>query len=301
MKIPRVLPLLALLFSLAFAQTGPVGPYVTRTYDLRELTSRPAMVLVSPNYLTVLDFEDSVEEVASGRPELMNLEVRENLILLRANKNAGATDLVVKVAGRVALFRVKVDTTSYNPRRYLIRFPEPAGTLGTSNGSGYAIPGEPKPVQPAPKVPNNPYTEKPSNPGDKATSMEAPTVSEEPGWLPLTLSAYTTSGGNLHLTLVAENQGKNPVVFEGVRLKLYTLNGEEQVPLRYQFVQATSGAYPGRVYNGQSYSSLILVREAPQGEIWLEWTLTEIGPGKTYTLRRKIHAGAVLEPQPPAR
>lgn len=289
--------LLALSLGIGFAQTGQMGPYVTRTYDLRELVTRPALVAVSPNYLTVLDFEDTVDEVASGRPELMNVEVRENLILLRSAKNAGATDLVVKVSGRVALFRVRIDPASYNPRRYLIRFPEPPATLGTGDGPGYTAP---RPwLRPIPPTPAKPTLEVPS--GTAPPDPSLPEVTEEPGWLPLSLAAYTGSGGDLYVTVVAENRGKNPAVFDGVRLKLYTLQGGEKVPIPFKLQTLGSGAYEGRVYAGQTYSALLLAKNVPQREIWLEWTATEIGPGRTYTFKRRINAGAQMEIQPPAR
>lgn len=299
MRPLKRLLVLALFAVPALAQTGQVGPYVTRTYDLRELVTRPALVAVSPNYLTVLDFEDSVDEVASGRPELMDIEVRDNLILIRSTKNAGATDLVVKVSGRVALFRVRIDPASYNPRRYLIRFPEPPATLGTGDGPGYTAPAAPRPTpRPALPAPTRPPVEPPSS---NPPAPDGPEARGEPGWLPVTVAAYTSSRGDLHLSLVAENRGANAAVFDSVRLKLYALSGGERVPLPYRFQGAGTGGFQGRVYPGESYSALLLAQRVPQGEVWLEWTVTEIGPGRTYTLRRRLNAGAQLEIQPPAR
>ncbi len=63
----------ALLFSaaaglatVALGQSGAVGPNVTRTYDIRDLTVRPALIYVSTSYTTLLEFEDIVLRVASA-------------------------------------------------------------------------------------------------------------------------------------------------------------------------------------------------------------------------------------------
>jgi hypothetical protein len=98
---------------------------------------------------------------------------------------------VVKVAGRVALFRVKIDSASFNPRRYLIRFPDPPATLGTGDGPGYATP--------RPGITRS-ETTRPTCASVQCALEARREQRQEPSWLPLNRNTFPTAEGHLYLT-----------------------------------------------------------------------------------------------------
>ncbi len=262
-----------LLGGIAAAQAGQVGPNVTRTYDIRELTQRPALIYVSTSFTTLLEFEDLVVRVASAKADLLTAQLKDNYVYLRALVPSGATDLLVTVAdGRVALFRVQVDPNAIGPRRYLIRFPsmtaQPSATssptppsveVQTSSGARAVPP--PTPERPTPPAPS---------PGK--------VVEEMPPYLQVR-AVPLWDGNVLTLNLTLQNGGPNSVVADPAAVRLYAVDDKGQrtvLPIR------TAGG--GRVAPG-GLTTLALTTDQAGDTVEVVWRISEIGRAEVWTYR----------------
>lgn len=256
----------------ALGQAGQVGPNVTRTYDIRELTVRPALIYVSPTYTTLLEFEDLVSRVASAKGDILTAELRDNYVYLRALVPSGSTDLLVTVAdGRVAMFRVQVDRNATGPRRYLIRFPTmpaqeastalPAPTIQVQDESGRPVVPSPTPATPTPPAPT---------PTQVAEGM--------PPYLSVKVSPLWDQN-ILTLNLTLRNAGSNSVVADAAAVRLYSVDDKGQrtvVPI------SVSGG--GRVAPGGIATVAVSTDSAPD-VVELVWRISEIGVAKVWTYR----------------
>jgi hypothetical protein len=95
--------------------------YAVRYLDLEKITVTPAEIMLSPDYQTIIEFEDfTVEAVSSGRADQITVEIDEQLVRIRANKRVVNTDLSIVVGGTLVLFTLRVEPTSTAARRYLV-------------------------------------------------------------------------------------------------------------------------------------------------------------------------------------
>lgn len=89
------------------------------TFYARTLENAPRPVVVSTGFLTVLQFYDKISQVASGRPDLIRVEVSGTRVYVSTVATAGSTDLVVEVGDRTQLFKVNIERGEA-PRRYTV-------------------------------------------------------------------------------------------------------------------------------------------------------------------------------------
>ena len=138
----RTLSALTLSFLFTSIVSSQPAPYVLKTFHLTQLDARPGKVIVSPDVLTLIEFNDQVEDVSTARPDAMTIEVTGNIIRLRANWRAGSTDLVVTIGNRTAMFTVEIDPEGENTRRYVVQKPEPPRAVAsrTERTSGSRTP-----------------------------------------------------------------------------------------------------------------------------------------------------------------
>ncbi len=113
----KLIALIAFTVGGAWAQTD--------VFYADDLARAPKGIAVSPGYLTVLEFFQEVDQVASGRPGMMKVEVNGSKIYISALVQSGATDLIVEVGARTQLFRVTF-TKGNAPRRYVVVLQKPA-------------------------------------------------------------------------------------------------------------------------------------------------------------------------------
>jgi hypothetical protein len=98
-----------------------VPNYVVRYFDVSELNLAPGEITLSPDYQTIIEFEDlQVEMASSGRADQITVEISGSVILLRANQNVVNTDLTVMVGGKMAMFMLNTDPARQKVRRYVI-------------------------------------------------------------------------------------------------------------------------------------------------------------------------------------
>ena len=144
----RWLLLAAVLAALPAWPAGAVEK-VTRYYELERLGDQPGEVVVTTDYLTVLEFDREVSRIASARGDLLNVEANGSQVLVRAAQRSGSTDLVAVVGSQTALFRVEIDAEATGPRRYVIRSAaRPVRSPAPPTASAPLVPGSASPASP---------------------------------------------------------------------------------------------------------------------------------------------------------
>jgi hypothetical protein len=109
------------LFALALVTLALADSYVLRYFELTQLSHTPGEVILSPDYQTIIEFQDlTVDTVSTGRSDQMTIEIDAQMIRLRANQDVVNTDLTVKVGGKTVLFTLKADPTRRDANRYLV-------------------------------------------------------------------------------------------------------------------------------------------------------------------------------------
>lgn len=261
----------ALLVGSALGQAGQVGPNVTRTYDIRELTTRPALIYVSPTYTTLLEFDDLVLRVASAKGDILTAELKDNYVYLRALVPSGSTDLMVTVAdGRVAMFRVQVDRNATGPRRYVIRFP--AMNPDTS-GQGVSTTITVQDERGRPAVPS-PTPATPTPPAPTPTQV----YEELPPYLQVRVVPLWDQN-ILTLNLTLRNAGAASVVADPAAVRVYALDEKGQ-----RSVLPVNASGGGRVAPGGTATLAVSTDQAPD-MVEVVWRISEVGVAKVWTYR----------------
>jgi hypothetical protein len=260
--------LTTLLLGLLYATPtqAQTAPYVLTTYDITTLDARPGEIIVTPNFLTIIELEDQVEQVATGRADLIQIEVEENRILVQPTLSAGRTDLIVTVQGRTVLFVVRIDSNSQNPRRYLVGTPPPRPPVTRT-----IAPATARPVE-----------------------QRAPAEAEPP--FSFYINVLNAPSGELVIQYALNNTGANPIANDQNRLRL--VEAGRTVP--YTLNRVATGGTINRIFPGRAEYGTILIENPPPTAITLEWPIIEIGPGYEYLISRTINRGVSLE-TPPAR
>lgn len=264
-----VVAVLGFLLHLALAQG--YGPSTMVTYDIRTLTYRPGTVYISPKYITVLEFGDLIDELGTSSPSLVQIRVGagENILFLKALKNAGSADLVVRIGGYVALFRLVVDAKMELPRRYVIAMPRP--------GPSEALREETPPSQ---REGGSPEGQKPTPTVQTQTPSPAtPTPEGLPPWLKATLSV-SRSGGSAVVYYALKNEGKEPVRMSPEGIRAY--KGPNALPFR--LVRTAFGKEVDLLAPGETATGAIIIPNAPDG-VEVEWKLT--AGNSEFTLRAR--------------
>ncbi len=106
-----------------------VSGNITRAFSIDELEKRAGAITLTPNFLTVLKFDEAVSEVSSGNADLLTVEgskIDPGTINVRAKALVGSTDMKVTTeTGRVAYFVVTIKRGN-SPLVYFVRNPQVA-------------------------------------------------------------------------------------------------------------------------------------------------------------------------------
>jgi len=250
----------ALALTLATLGATAAAQDVVITYTLDQLNTQPGKLDLSPNYLTLLEFPDLIETVATGRADLIQVEVDDNRILLRPTRSNGRTDLIVKVSGVNALFRVEIDSDNGTPRRYVI--------------------GNARPAPDTPEAPANVNT-MPVQQQELGTSVvNGPAAAVPAAPFEFTYSARVSSDGRLTIYYTLKNASQNPIANDGSRLKVVDDLGE----LPYSITRMNPGGSPNRLMPGAEEHGVITAERPHFGEARIQWPVVEQGPGHTYII-----------------
>jgi hypothetical protein len=113
---------------LAFIAFTGVAQAQTATYYADDLANEAKTILVSPGYLTLIEFYQEVDSITSGRPGLLKVDVPSgsgSKVFVSTLASSGSTDLIIEIGARVQLFRVQI-TQGSAPRRYVDDLEKPA-------------------------------------------------------------------------------------------------------------------------------------------------------------------------------
>ncbi len=311
----RISFVLMLLLSQVFAQYGTTNNY--GNYSLTELNTyylktRPGQIETSPNYLTVIEFESLITNVATGRADILNIEVTDNTLLIKPTRSSGQTDLIVFIEGNTLLFTVSIDNANV-PRRYTVTA-KTSSTLNTtrsvdSNSSrlvnaasitqGNDNPSVPTQSSTNSNLPTITPTTIPSNP---PTATHIPTQSNSP-YAGTTLSTITDlqyplapqwlkknmtiirNGNELVINYAIINDGNNQLVLDPAQLRLTTSGNQ------FIYTQTSLGSPPNsNLAAGKTEYGVILLIGVPEGtNIILQWPLTELGTENTWLVQESFN------------
>lgn len=298
MRHTRILTaLLALLLSAAVSAQG----FALYHFNLDDLGREPGVVKLSPNYLSLIEFDDPIQTAATGRSDLIDVNVDGNRIILRPARSVGKTDLIVQVAGKTALFRVEIAEENGSPRRYVVETPEPPTPIvrtersapAISNTGPVGVPTQtaaPRPAAPAPQVPATPSLEDElasrNIPGfDQAQpqAQQQPSNRVSGRTVPFSFATEVdvATAEEIILRYTLKNNGGNMIANDSTRLRILDTNGK---PVEYTIVRMNPDGVVNRIRPGYSEYGTIRVANPPAANLRIEWPLVEIGPGVTYTI-----------------
>lgn len=277
----RLLLTLLAAVGIANAQPGVVGPSVTRTYDIRELTLRPALIYVSTSYLTLLEFDDLVTRVATAKGDVIQAQLKDNYVYLIGLTPSGSTDLLVTVAdGRVAMFRVQVDKGATGPRRYYIRFPSPQGESSMTGSTASSTP------SPSVTVQDSRGSERIPSPTPSGAASAPSAMTPTPGRVVEEMPPYLQvravplwDDRMLSLNLTLRNNGANSVVADQAAVRVYGVDDKGQ-----RSVLATRVSGGGRIAPGGTGTVAVAAEDAPP-MVEVVWRIAEIGRAEVWTYR----------------
>lgn len=247
----------------ALAATAAAQEVVVTEYPLDQLNVQPGLLELSPNFLTLLEFPDLVETVATGRADLIQVEVDDNRILLRPTRSNGRTDLIVKVSGVNALFTIEIDGDNGRPRRYVVTKARPQQPAAPQD---HAATVNTMPV----------HEEALGNTQVNAPAAQAPT----PPPFEFTYSARLSSDERLTIYYTLRNASGNPIANDGTRLKVVDDLGE----LPYSITRMNPGGTPNRLMPGSEEHGVITAERPHFGQARVQWPVVEQGPGRTYVI-----------------
>lgn len=278
--------LLGIMATLAVAQAQGYTQSRLTTYDIRQLSVRPGVVYISPKYLTVVEFGDLIDEVGTSAPDLIKVTVSstESMLILQGLRPKGSADLVVRVGGYIAMFRVVVDSESSLPRRYVVTLPQVPSSFGNT-----PRPNPPSQSESAPPMGVAGGEEAPATtatPTSPAPTPAPAAVTRTPSPAPASPVRYTftptrSPTGGLVVYYSVTNTTSTPLELKTTNLTV--TKGSTTLPVRV--VRTTYGASPDVVAPGETAGGAIIVPDASDG-ITLEWKAA-LGD-QTYTLRQTV-------------
>jgi hypothetical protein len=127
------------LFIFSLVGSGVFAQHV-QTYFVPDLINYPGEIRLSPNRLTVLEFDSLIEEWFSGQGAIFAIEQSGSKLILTTGERGGNTDLVVDVGGQSVLFKIYIDIENTITRRYTVLSQRPQENLMTPLTSSAAAP-----------------------------------------------------------------------------------------------------------------------------------------------------------------
>ena len=246
--------LLALLWVIPLSSAQTI---VAKELDLNTLSSVPAVIEVSPDFLTIIEFEGmSVESVQSGRPDQLVVQPSDNIVTIRAATQADQattvnTDLFILVGGRTALFKLVSAPDAETPRRYVVRDEETFARNLQGN----------------------------SAPGGILQSNNTATPPPPPG-INFKISAFRPDSDAVVVQYTLTNNTEHPFVNDPLRLRVY----QDGITTIYERTASPVPGRPGRLLTGESELGQLVIPGVPANveSLELEWMLVEIGAGTVY-------------------
>ena len=194
--------------------------YVLATYDLDKLSATPGPLMVSTNFSAVVKFDAPVDYAVSSRDDLITYQLMDDVIIVRANKPVGTTDLIVSVNGKIALFTVTIDSSLASNHNYEVAREEAAQVTSATE----LRPGTPSRLLPRDTVSPpilTPAEEAPPSGPETAPSSDTPTASTQLAGNVLAAAArgpqpvmlFTTGATELQTLVVRDNPDELKLIY----------------------------------------------------------------------------------------
>ena len=286
-----------LLLGQTFAQYGTATNY--GNYSLTELNTyylktRPGKLEVSPNYLTVIEFESLITNVATGRADILNIEVMDDTLLIKPTRTNGQTDLIVFSEGHTLLFEVEVNDKNV-PRRYVVNS-KTNSTLGTTN----PLTRDSTRLPNASSITQGSHTTKTpitstspiSTPTTPHTGTTLSTVTDlpyplAPTWLRKNMTMIR-SGDELAINYAISNDGSNQLTIDPKQLRLIT-NGNQLSYTQTSLTNPTNTT-SSNLLAGKTEHGVILIMGVPKDtNVVLQWPITELGTQNTWLVQENFN------------
>jgi hypothetical protein len=250
--------LLLLLHSTASAQ------YSLVRFDLDGLSAIPGPVVTSTNFSAILKFESPPQTKITARPDLISVELQNELIIVRANVPSGSTDLTVPVAGKVARFTILIDESISHSHYYEISSPETM-TLETAPATN---------ATPTPPTDDN-ETSAAQNTSELPFRLTLTPQNDNPREVSYKLESFSS------YFLIADPQQLNIKTKQGKTIA-YTLSERSN----------SSGAL-SRVAPQHEETGTLLLATLPSEPLTLSWTIVETVTARVFTVEETITFGGV--------
>ncbi|PNY79655.1 hypothetical protein CVO96_16965 [Deinococcus koreensis] len=291
---PEPLPrrLLPLLFALA-ALTWLAGARAQNAvYYANDLQAAPAAALVSPGFLTVIEFYQEIDQISSGRPDLLHVEAAGAKIYVSALGRTGSTDLVIEVGARTQLLHVEISPGNAT-RRYVVRLNKPAPRPPAAPRA-QALPVRPPASAPAarPPAPRPPAVTLSAPVARPAASPVATrqtwSTAAQPSWLSLRVIEQDLDARPDEVTLffAVEHSGTVPLLVLSEADVKVSQNGAT-LPVRVK-----QGANPATLRAGRTHQGTLILQLAPglrrDQPVTLSWTLRDPSGQVSYLVQRRL-------------
>ncbi len=263
--------------ALALSAIAAAQTFSVRTYPLEQLALAPGLVELSPNYLTLLEFPDSVQSVATGRSDLIDVTVDGRRIILRPTRTTGKTDLIVQVSGETAMFALEIVEGNGMPRRYVLMPPEQPEPVvrGTTPAD-----------EPAPVADDEPAADDGDAPAVQGTPVDmseagATTIAGERVPFEFTTEVDIRNDHELVFRYRLTNNGGTPIANDGTRLRIFD---EDDRSIPHSLIRMNPDGTLNRIGASKTEYGTVRIPNPPAGEFRVEWPIVEIGPGSTYVI-----------------
>jgi hypothetical protein len=148
----------------------------TQNLYVEDLEKDAQSIVISPGYLTILEFYQEVDQVWGGQQGLLKIDASNSntKLILTSTAKSGETDLIVEVGDRTLLFHITM-SPGKKSRRYVVLLEKPASAVAAPVVT--PAPAATKPASKPPSATKPPVTTKPAAP---ATKPAAPVTAPAP-------------------------------------------------------------------------------------------------------------------------
>lgn len=263
-----------------------------------DLQVKAASTQVSPGYLTLIEFFQDVDQISSGRPDLLHVEAVGAKIYVSALARSGSTDLVIEVGARTQLLHVQI-APGNNTHRYQIlldkpapRVVKPAVKVLAPRSVVKKLPAKVVPAQPV-RVINPPSTPAartvtPVVPAAPVATAQTWTTAPQPAWLSFRVIERDLDRQPNEVTVffALENSGTVPLlVIDSADLRA-TQNG---VPVP---VRPRQGSNPAILRADRTLQGTLTLQLSPAmrrgGPITLSWMVRDPVRQTGYLVEKRL-------------
>lgn len=297
-------PVQTFLTLLALLWLTSLGAAQTKTLYATDLEGVPKAIGVSPGFLTIIEFEQDIDQISSGRPDMVRVEASGAKVYVSALARSGSTDLVIEVGGRTQLFRVGVQAGS-STRRYLVLLdkpPKPVKPVQVKSKETQPVqvrPAAAKPVQAAPPAPA--AGARPAPPPLPAAALSQlasdapdPAAAPNPDWLDLRLSGGHAGPRPGEATLyfalnfaVGRAGPPGQLVISATDVRLSQAGGPVDA-------QVNQGPQVVTLRQGRTHLGSFTLRGVKPGLLLVSWRVSDPVAHRSYLVERSVDASAFV-------